>query len=139
MARAEATETKSDASYPPASEPLTVERLLAEAAARIAIGWCQTSLAEDARGRQVEPWAESARCWSVLGALLGVWVDARCPSGEVLETAYAALALATGGRPEEWNAAPWRTRRHVLSAFGRARGNVPAARRQLRARSRARD
>ena len=103
--------------------------------ARIGGGWCQSHLAEDVRGRQVEPWAESARRWSLLGALLGVWVEARCPSGEVLETAYAALALATGGRPEEWNSASWRTSRHVLSAFRRARENVPAARRQLSARS----
>lgn len=135
MASSEVTGAKSEAVRPPAAEPLTADLLLTQAAARIAGGWCQSNLAEDVRGRQVEPWAESACRWSLLGALLGVWVEARCPGGEILETAYAALALATGGRPEEWNSARWRTSRHVLSAFRRAQENVPAARRQLRART----
>jgi hypothetical protein len=51
---------------------------------------------------------------------------------EVFEAAYAALALATGGRPEEWNAARWRTQRHVLRAFAHAREYLPEAWRQLR-------
>ena len=50
----------------------------------------------------------------------------------MLEIAYAAFTLATGGRPEEWSAAPWRTKWHVLSAFARARQNLPEARAQIR-------
>lgn len=120
-------------------EAVTPERLLADAAERIAEGWCRTSLAEDRRGRRVAPWADTACCWSPLGALLAVWSQCHGAGSGALGTAYAALALATGGRPEEWNAAPWRTRRHVLSAFTRARTNVPDARRQLREGSTERD
>jgi hypothetical protein len=114
---------------------LTAEELLAEAADRIAGGWCRTGLAEDGRGRKVEPWAESARRWSPLGALLAVWLDAPCTGRESLEIAYAALELATGGHLEDWNAAPWRTSWHVLSAFMRAGENVPAAREKVQARA----
>jgi hypothetical protein len=128
-------EARNAAEDAPERESLTAERLLSEAAELIARGWCRTSLAQDGRGRRVEPWAKSACCWSPLGALLAVWVHARGGDRDALEMAYAELALATGGRPEEWNAAPWRTSWHVHSAFARARENVPAARRQLRTRS----
>jgi hypothetical protein len=113
---------------------VTAEELLAEAVERVAGGWCRRSLAEDPRGQPVEPWAESACRWSPLAALLAVWVDARREDGDSFEVAYAGLGLATGGHLEEWNAAPWRTRRHVLSAFTRAGENVRAARENVRAR-----
>jgi hypothetical protein len=60
--------------------------------------------------------------------MLAVWLERGNPRREVLEVAYAALGIATGGRPEEWGAAPWRTAWHVLSAFSRARQLVPQAR-----------
>jgi hypothetical protein len=84
-------------------------------------------MAEDARGRRVEPWSDAACRWSPLGALLRVLHETRGEAFESVEVAYAALALATGGRPEEWSAAPWRTRWHVLGAFERARDCVPEA------------
>jgi hypothetical protein len=108
------------------------EQLLAGAAELIERGWCQHALAEDQDGRQVEPWSESACRWSPLGALTRVWHERRGVEVEVFEVAYAALALATGGRPEEWNAARWRTKRHVLRAFARARRFLPHAWRQIR-------
>jgi hypothetical protein len=112
--------------------PPNAEQLLAGAAELIARGWCQHALAEDREGRQVEPWSGSACRWSPLGALTRVWHERRGVEVEVFEVAYGALALATGGRPEEWNAARWRTKRHVLRAFARARQCLPQAWRQIR-------
>jgi hypothetical protein len=97
------------------------------AAELVARGWCQHVLARDLEGRQVEPWAESARSWSPLGALLTVWYE-RGADRDAFAAAYTALALATGGRLEEWNSARWRSKRHVLGAFARARSFLPAAR-----------
>jgi hypothetical protein len=65
--------------------------------------------------------------WSPLGALLTVWYE-RGAGRDAFAAAYTALALATGGRVEEWNSAPWRLKAHVLSAFRRARVYLPAAR-----------
>jgi hypothetical protein len=76
-------------------------------------------------GRRVEPWSESARLWSPLGALLRAWYESPSSDVEAFRLAYVALANATGGRLEEWNAARWRTRRHVLSAFRRAGIGAP--------------
>jgi hypothetical protein len=109
--------------------------LLVRAAELIERGWCQQALAEDEQGRQVEPWSETACRWSPLGALTRVWHERRGAELDRFETAYAALALATGGHVEEWNAARWRTKWHVLSAFARAPEYLPEARRE-RARAR---
>jgi hypothetical protein len=79
----------------------------------------------------VEPWSARACEWSPLGALTKVWHDQRGTELDVFEAAYAALALATGGRPEEWNAARWRSRRHVVRAFARAHEYIPEAWREL--------
>jgi hypothetical protein len=112
--------------------PRSAELLLGEAAALVAAGWSQRALARDAQGREVEPWSDAARQWSPLGALTRVWHERRGTELDVFEAAYAALALATGGRPEEWNAARWRTQRHVLRAFAHAREYLPDTWRQLR-------
>jgi hypothetical protein len=109
----------------------SAERLLAAAGALIADGWCQRALARDRDGREVEPWSVRACQWSPLGALTKVWHDQRGVELEVFEAAYAALALATGGRPEEWNAARWRSKRHVVRAFSRARDYLPEVWREL--------
>ena len=100
---------------------------LARAAELVARGWSQQGLARDRNGRPVEPWSDGACSWSPVGALIAIlyqsgggWLDA-------FQITYEALALATGGRLEEWNAAPWRRRRHVLSAFVRAREYLPLA------------
>lgn len=105
--------------------------LLDRAAELVESGWCQRALARDRKGRQVEPWSESARSWSALGALLTAWYDDRAVSRTAFDSAYVALAIATGGRLEEWNAARWRTQHHVLDAFLRARGYLPLARLQI--------
>ena len=107
--------------------PPSAEQLLSRAADLIASGWSQNALARDEYGRQVEPWSPEASRWSPLGALTRVWHDDRGDELEVFEAAYAALAMATGGRPEEWNDARWRTKRHVLRAFSRARDYLPEA------------
>lgn len=107
-------------------------QLLERGAELIARGWCQRALARDRAGRQVEPWSESAESWSPLGALLTAWYESKDPSRDAFEAAYTALALATGGRVEEWNGARWRTQRHVRSAFFRAHGHLAdAARRHV--------
>jgi hypothetical protein len=111
--------------------PPNAEQLLSRAAELIATGWCQNALARDEHGRQVEPWGPNASRWSLLGALTRIWHDDRGEELEVFEAAYAALALATGGRPEEWNDARWRTKRHVLRAFLRAHDYLPGVWRHL--------
>jgi hypothetical protein len=113
-------------------------QFLDRAAELVTRGWCQKGLARDPDGRQVEPWHESATSWSPLGALSRVWYENWGGAPDTFEVAYLALAFATGGRLEEWNAARWRTKRHVLNAFVRARGYLPAARQQVRARHSAR-
>jgi hypothetical protein len=107
--------------------------LLARAAELVGAGWCPNGLARDADGRLVEPWSASACAWSPLGALLKAWFDAGDNGGDAFRVACAALAQATGGRLEEWNAARWRTKRHVASAFVHARSSLPSVRRRLRA------
>lgn len=114
-------------------ELLPEARLLARADELVQGGWCRTGLARDADGRLVEPWSPSACSWSPLGALLKVWFDTGSDEGDALRIACSALALATGGRIEEWNAARWRTRRHVESAFLRARDYLPGVARRIRA------
>jgi hypothetical protein len=101
-------------------------RLLEESGLFVTRGWCQGSLAIDDDGRRVEPWSPSARRWSPLGALLRAWYESPSADAEAFRIAYTALASATGGRLEEWNAARWRAKRHVLNAFGRARTYVPS-------------
>jgi hypothetical protein len=101
-------------------------RLLEESGLLVARGWCQGSLAIDDDGRRVEPWSPSARRWSPLGALLRAWYESPSADAEAFRIAYTALANATGGRLEEWNAARWRAKRHVLNALGRARTHVPS-------------
>jgi hypothetical protein len=108
------------------------DELLVRASELITRGWSRRVLAEDRYGRQVEPWSTGACRWSPLGALTCVWHERPGVGFDVFETAYAAMALATGGRVEEWNAARWRTKSHVLRAFARARGFLPQARQQLR-------
>jgi hypothetical protein len=128
MSKTRRTEPTSGTASPP---PPSAEQLLTAAGELIAAGWCQNTLAEDRSGRAVEPWSEDACCWSPLGALTRVWHERRGVELDVFEAAYAALALATGGRPEEWNAARWRTKRHVLRAFARARDYLPEVWQQL--------
>ena len=101
----------------------------------VARGWCQRAPAEDWRGRPVDPRSDSACRWSPLGALTRVWSESRGAGPDAFRTAWTALALATGGRPKDWNAAHWRTRAHVLRAFERARNLLPQARERIRQRS----
>jgi hypothetical protein len=107
------------------------EHLLTRARTLVARGWSQSGLARDDEGRLVEPWRSCARSWSPLGALLAALYLGSEGSVDSFRIAYTCLALATGGRLEEWNAAPWRTQQHVLNAFERARDFVPGVRRNL--------
>jgi hypothetical protein len=108
--------------------------LLERASALVSSGWCQRGLAQDLDGRQVEPWSQSACSWSPLGALLGAWYERPDASRDAFVVAYTALALGTGGRLEEWNAARWRAHHHVRNAFDRAFAYLPDARRRVRTR-----
>lgn len=112
---------------------LTDEELLRRAARLVVVGWCQKGLAADRYGHQVEPWSEGACRWSPLGALAAVWFENGGVGFPAFVAAYTALALATGGRLEEWNASPWRTKWHVQRAFARAQSFLPEARAQLHA------
>jgi hypothetical protein len=106
------------------------EEFLLKATELIGRGWCRKGLAEDRYGRQVEPWSEGAVGWSPLGALTRIWYETRGREFAAFEAAYTSLALSIGGRLEEWNAAQWRTRWHVLKAFDRARQHLREAKRQ---------
>lgn len=117
---------------PLAKRRLTDEELLARAAELVARGWSPAATAEDRLGRPVGPSSEGACRWSPVGAMQRAWSEGGGGPLEVFETVYLALTLATGGRLEEWNAAPWRTKWHVLRAFERARRNLPQAREQLK-------
>jgi hypothetical protein len=115
----------------PADLPLQGdEQLLVRAGELVERGWCRNGLAQDRFGRQVEPWSHAASAWSPLGALLRAWCECGWNRIDAFGSAYLALSLATGGRVTEWNAAPWRTKWHVISAFGRARENLSDARKQ---------
>jgi hypothetical protein len=116
-------------------ERLTDDEVLRRAARLVASGWCQKGLAADQYGRQVEPWSEDACSWSPLGALARVWFERGGAGLHAFEAAYTSLALASGGRLEEWNAAPWRTKWHVLRAFARAHEFLPEARERMHARN----
>jgi hypothetical protein len=108
------------------------EQLLVRARELVEQGWCQKALARDRHGRQVEPWSGAACSWSPLGALLRAWYEQGGNGIDAFGVAYLALALATGGRVAEWNAARWRTKGHVTSALARAREYLPEAREQAR-------
>jgi hypothetical protein len=105
------------------------EQLLVRAAELVERGWCRSVLAEDQHGRQVEPWTDSARRWSPVGALLRAWHEGGGSRIDEFDAAYLALALATGGRVAEWNSAGGRTQWHAVSALRRARKYLPEARR----------
>jgi hypothetical protein len=109
------------------------EQIVVRAAELVSRDWCRDALAEDQAGRRVEPWSDSARSWSTLGALINAWAERGAGRFDTLQIAYEAVALATGGRVEEWNAARWRTKWHVLSALARARMFLPQARQRVRA------
>lgn len=104
------------------------DQLLVRAAALLRRGWSRSALAEDRLGREVDPWSEAATRWSPLGALIAAWHDGGAGGVDEFDTAVRALALATGGRTAEWNAVPWRSQWHVLSAIERAREFLPEAR-----------
>jgi|SRR5215208_996012 len=104
------------------------DQLLDRALGLVRRGWSRGALADDRQGRQVEPWSEAATQWSPLGALIAAWHERGGGRIEEFDTVACALALATGGHTLEWNAVPWRTKWHVLSAFECARGFLPEAR-----------
>ena len=126
MARTEAPVRRAHAERPPANELLTPERLLAEAAARIVVGWCQKpgGGCATSSGRALE--RERLPLVAPRGAAF-VWFETAAERLDAFATAYTALALATGGRLEEWNAAPWRTKARAR-AFARAQSFGRSAR-----------
>ncbi|MEZ0212486.1 MAG: hypothetical protein ACAH27_05980 [Xanthobacteraceae bacterium] len=82
------------------------------AAALIARGWTQHTLARDGDGNATYPESSSAVCWCPLGAFR--------PQGGDNFTARAILRLAIGIPINQWNDDPARTKEEVLAAFSRA-------------------
>jgi hypothetical protein len=99
--------------------------LLRNARARIVRGWCQHASARDGDGRIVEPWDDSARSWSLLGAVVAVTEPKRLERGDLsideLRRALGALAqLIPDPSLEHWNDERGRTAADVLDVLDRA-------------------
>jgi hypothetical protein len=100
-------------------------RLLADARAVVASGWCQGADARGADGAAIEPWDERAVSWSLLGAIVAVLEQRAADEGEIpLEELAAALyALADvieTDSLERWNDEPRRSQNDVVNILAAA-------------------
>ncbi len=101
--------------------------VLARAAERVREGWCQDVDAADSSGRPVEPWAEEASAWSLLGAVVAALDGPAAVAGGAVPLTALATAMAAHAELVEdrslggWNDAPTRTQHDVVAALERAR------------------
>jgi len=107
--------------------------LLLRAQELVAAGWAQGADARAADGRAVEPWAEDAASWSVLGALVAALEEqgargGELPLGELAVALDALAAYVDEDSLSSWNDRPGHTARDVEAALGRAAAD--AGRRQ---------
>jgi anti-sigma regulatory factor (Ser/Thr protein kinase) len=105
-------------------EGVVAAALLARAAGRVRIGWCQGADGRDESGDAVEPWSGRAASWSLRGSLVAA-PDGPPAVGEVplpaLATGMAALAEVIEDRSlGGWNDSPTRTQREVIAVLERA-------------------
>jgi hypothetical protein len=92
----------------------------------LADGWTQGADARATDGREVDPWADDAVAWSLLGALVAALEEQQAqPGGELpLEELAVALHALAGFVDEDslsvWNDTPRRTRTEVEAALAAA-------------------
>jgi anti-sigma regulatory factor (Ser/Thr protein kinase) len=115
-----------------ADEQTVAAALLARAAQRVRVGWCQNADATDASGTPIQPWSEQAAAWSLLGALVAS-LDGPDAVPElplpILATAMEALAVLIDDHSlSGWNDAPSRTQRDVVTVLERARTLIRSGR-----------
>jgi hypothetical protein len=92
-------------------------------------GWTQGADARAADGREVEPWAEDAAAWSLLGALVAALEEQQQPGSELpLEDLAVALHALAGFVDDDslsaWNDTPRRTRAEVEAVLAAAAEEV---------------
>ena len=100
-------------------------RLLRDARALVAEGWCSGAEARDSAGSKVSPWDERAASWSLLGSIVAVLEREASRDRELsipeLGTALYALAnLVDSDSLVEWNERPRRTQGNVVAVLDRA-------------------
>src|ERR1051325_10570699 len=107
--------------------------LLVRARELVAAGWTQAADARAVNGREVEPWAEDAVSWSLLGAIVAALEEQEARAGGELPLAELAFAIdALAGFVDDdslsaWNDRPGRTRSDVEAALSRAAADAARA------------
>jgi hypothetical protein len=92
----------------------------------VAHGWTQGADARAADGREVDPWADDAVAWSLLGALVAALEEQQAQSGGELPLEELAVALhAPAGCVDDdsltvWNDTSRRTGAEVEAALAAA-------------------
>jgi hypothetical protein len=110
---------------------VTASEILRRGRHLIRQGWCQRADARDAGGKEVLPWSDAARSWSILGSVVGSDGVARGAFGAMpiveLGEAIVALGEAAGTDSlEAWNDDPGRTQDDVVALFDHALELLPA-------------
>jgi hypothetical protein len=107
--------------------------LLLRARDLVASGWTQEVDARAADGCEVEPWAEDAASWSLLGAIVAALEEQQARLGGELPLAGLAAALdALAGFVDDdslsaWNDRAGRTARDVEAALSLAAAEAARA------------
>ncbi len=97
--------------------------LLLRARDLVAAGWTQAADARAADGREVDPWADDAVAWSLLGAVVAALEEQQADAGGELPLGELAVALhALAGFVDDdsltgWNDAPRRAQGEVEAAL----------------------
>lgn len=102
-------------------------RLLEEVRALVGQGWSRGADARDLSGRPVDPWARSAVCWSLLGALVAVLereavANGEMPLEQVASALYALADVIQVESLEDWNDHMAGSQHDVLQVLDRTIG-----------------
>jgi hypothetical protein len=101
--------------------------LLVEAKRLVASGWCQRTVARDAKGRSVLPADPAAASWSAAGAIMRA--AAREPAVQPFAVAMDELAAVIDAGPQTWNDAADRSAEDVVRALSDAVDSLERRRR----------
>jgi hypothetical protein len=100
--------------------------LLLRARELVVAGWAQAADACAADGRAVEPWADDAVAWSLLGAVVAALEEQQeraggeLPLGELAVGLHALAGFVDDDSLSGWNDAPGRTCAEVEAALAAA-------------------